>query len=84
MGSGSKPKPIRPTAEELALQRAQIVALSTQDNELRARQKRIIRGMTGNRASILRSGLSAPTGPSGPAGPTTGGSGPRGMSSGRR
>lgn len=58
MGSGgSKAKPIPPTAEELALQRAQVIALSNQDSEINARKSRIIKGQLGGRAALLKSGL---------------------------
>ena len=85
MGSGSKPKAIQPTKAELALQRAQVVALANQDNELRARQKRIFRGMSGGRSSILKAGMASASRAAAPAGPTTGvGAGAIRNPSGRR
>lgn len=56
MGSTSKPKPIKATPEEQALQRAQLVSLAKADEEINQRKNRIIKGQYGGFSSLLKSG----------------------------
>lgn len=65
MGSMSKPKAPQPTAAEQALQRAQVAELASQEQEINARRRRIVRGQGTGRAGLLRAGLTGARRPSG-------------------
>jgi hypothetical protein len=77
-----KPKAPKKTPEELALLRAQSVALSRSENEINERKKRIIRAQTSSRASMLSGNLERILG----AGSSGGAGAPRnpGRTGGRR
>jgi hypothetical protein len=57
MGGGAKP--IKQTAEEKALLRAQLLNISKQDEEIADRKRRILRGQYTNFGGLLKSGKSS-------------------------